>query len=147
MAKKKKKKKVVQKASRNTQQRQKILEAIVNNSSHPTSEWIFKKLKRKLKSLNLATIYSNLQSLKQDGLIWELDCGKGPNRFNSAAHQHYHFICDNCQTIYDIRIQPMRQLDDKIMQLTGFRILSHRLTFFGLCDTCKQKKKSKIAKI
>ena len=126
---------------RNTKQRQKILDLLVNSKSHPTADWIYLKLKKKFKNLSLGTVYRNLRILKETGQIWELNFGTGFSRFDAASHSHYHFVCSSCQKIYDIKIPPMRELDDKVIQLTGFRILSHRLVFFGLCDICKLKKK------
>ncbi|NQU19103.1 transcriptional repressor [bacterium] len=126
---------------RNTKQRQKILDLLVNSKSHPTADWIYLKLKKKFKNLSLGTVYRNLRILKETGQIWELNFGTGFSRFDAVVHSHYHFICSSCQKIYDIKIPPMRELDDRVIQLTGFRILSHRLVFFGLCDVCKLKKK------
>ena len=130
---------------RNTRQRQEILD---NSKLHPTADWIYQKLKRKIKNLSLGTVYRNLRVLKEKGQIWELNFGSGLSRFDAIGHSHYHFVCNACQNIYDIKIPPIRSLDDKVMQMTGFRILSHRLLFFGLCDVCKIKKQknNKIAK-
>ena len=126
---------------RNTKQREKILSLLISSKSHPTADWVYRKLKTKFKNLSLGTVYRNLRILKEKGQIWELDFGTGLSRFDAVTHSHYHFICKACQNIYDIRIPPMKDLDDKVMQFTGFRILSHRLVFFGLCDICKLKKK------
>ena len=126
---------------RNTKQRQKILDLLVNSKSHPTADWIYRKLKKRFRNLSLGTVYRNLRILKETGQIWELNFGTGLSRYDAVAHSHYHFICNSCQNIYDIKIPPMRGLDDRVIQLTGFRILSHRLVFFGLCDVCKLKKK------
>ena len=126
---------------RNSKQRQKILDLLVSSKSHPTADWIYRKLKKRFRNLSLGTVYRNLRILKETGQIWELNFGTGLSRFDAVVHSHYHFICNTCQNIYDIKIPPMRSLDDRVMQLTGFRILSHRLVFFGLCDVCKQKNK------
>lgn len=125
---------------RNTKQRQKILELLVNSRSHPTADWLYQKLKKKFKNLSLGTVYRNLRILKEKGQIWELNFGAGVSRFDAIGHSHYHFVCNSCQNIYDIKIPPMKELEDNVMQITGFRILSHRLLFFGLCDICKSKK-------
>ena len=125
---------------RKTKHRQKILELLVNTKIHPTAEWIYQKLKKRLKNLKLHTVHRNLRVLKEKGEIWELNFGTGISRFDAIAHSHYHFICNSCQNIYDLKILPIKELDDKIMQITGFRVLSHRLIFFGLCDKCKLKK-------
>jgi Fe2+ or Zn2+ uptake regulation protein len=127
-------------SSRNTKQRQQILDFVLKCESHPTADWIYRKLKKKFRNLSLGTVYRNLRILKERGQIWELNFGTGFSRFEAVAHSHYHFICTACQKIYDLNIPPMKGLEDKVIQMTGFRILSHRLVFFGLCDVCKLKK-------
>jgi len=125
---------------RNTRQRIKILQLIESCPIHPTAYWIHKKLKKKFKGVTIGRVYRNLRVLKEEGKIWELDFGTGVSCFAAVKHPHYHFVCNHCQKIYDIKITPLKEIEDKIAQLTGFRILSHRLEFFGLCDKCKMKK-------
>ena len=131
------------KSYRKIKHRQKILEFLVDTKLHPNAELIFCKLKKRFRDLTLNTVQRNLRLLKENGQIWELDFGTGLSRFSAAIHFHYHFICNSCQNIYDIRIPPAKELDEKVTQLTGFRIFSHRLVFFGLCDECKLKKQKK----
>lgn len=122
-----------------TKQRQKILELLTNTKEHPTADEIYKKLKGKFPRLSLGTVYRNLRILKEQGQIWELDFGTGLSHFDAVLHSHYHFICKNCHKIYDIRIPAIKELDEKVRTMTGFRIYSHRLEFFGLCDSCNQR--------
>lgn len=122
--------------------REKIGALLIDSKFHPNAEWLYGRLRKTIKGLSLGVVQRSLRALKDEGQIWELDFGRGVSRYSSALHFHYHFICNVCQKIYDLRIPPMRQLDEKVMQLTGFRILSHRLVFFGVCDVCKRKKPS-----
>lgn len=126
-------------AYRLTKQRQKILELLTNTKDHPTAEQIYKKIKKRFARLSLGTVYRNLRVLKEQGQIWEMDFGSGLSHFDAVVHSHYHFICKNCRRIYDIRIPAIKELDDKVRTMTGFRIYSHRLEFFGLCDICNQR--------
>lgn len=122
-----------------TKQRQKILSCLVNSKEHPTAEQIYKKLKPRFQRLSLGTVYRNLRILKEQGQIWELDFGTGLSHFDAVVHSHYHFICKNCRKIYDIKIPAIKELDDRVRAMTGFRIFSHRLEFFGLCDACSKR--------
>lgn len=132
-------KKKTENAYRITKQRQKILELLTNTKEHPTADQIYKKIKGKFPRLSLGTVYRNLRILKEQGQIWELDFGTGLSHFDAVVHSHYHFICKNCRRIYDIRIPSIKELDDKVRTMTGFRIYSHRLEFFGLCDACNER--------
>ena len=136
--------KKLKKTKRKIDLKEKILELLIENRTHPDAEWLYSNLKKKEKGISLGVVKRNLRALKDNGQIWELDFGKGASRYSAAVHFHYHFICNSCQNIYDLRIPPMKQLDEKVMQLTGFRILSHRLVFFGVCDVCKVKKQDRV---
>lgn len=128
---------------RETKQRQMLLELIKGTSGHLNAEEIYKKLKRKFKRLSLGTVYRNLRILRDRGLIWELDFGKGLSRFDGIVHPHYHFICNSCQKVFNIRIPAIKELDYKVRELTGFQVDHHRLEFFGLCDICKKRLRKK----
>jgi len=134
-------------ALRTTKQRQQILEFLKTSSTHSTAEVIYQRLKRKLRNLTLSTVHTNLRVLKEAGQICELTLGTGVSCYDAIMHSHYHFICNACHKIYDIKIPPMKELDERVGQLTGFRILSHRLDFFGLCDVCKVKKVNAVKKL
>jgi len=75
---------------RNSKQRQKILDLLVISKSHPTADWIYRKLKKRFRNLSLGTVYRNLRILKETGQIWELNFGTGLSRFDAVVHSHYH---------------------------------------------------------
>ena len=59
---------------RNTRQRQRVLELLINSKTHPTAEWLYQRLKKKFRNISMATVYTNLRALKEkgqiDGLKW-----------------------------------------------------------------------------
>lgn len=128
---------------RDTEQRKQILDLLKGKTDHLTAEYIYKRLKKKFRRLSLGTVYRNLRILKERNLIWELDFGGGFSIFDGLTSPHYHFICNSCQKVFNLRIPAMRELDYKVRELTGFQVDYHRLEFFGLCDTCKRKKRKR----
>ncbi len=128
---------------RDTEQRKEILDLIKSRTDHLTAEYIYKRLKKKFRRLSLGTVYRNLKALKEKGLVWELDFGGGLSYFDGLTSPHYHFICNYCQKVFNIRIPAIKELDYKVRELTGFQVDFHRLEFFGLCDICKEKSKRK----
>jgi Fe2+ or Zn2+ uptake regulation protein len=128
---------------RDTKQRKEILDLLKSTTNHLTAENIHKRLKKKFKHLSLGTVYRNLRILKERNLIWELDFGGGFSIFDGLTSPHYHFICNSCQKVFNIRIPAIRELDYKVRELTGFQVDHHRLEFFGLCDICKKRLRKK----
>ena len=126
---------------RDTKQRKEILDLFKGKTDHLTAEYIYKRLRKKFRRLSLGTVYRNLKILKERRLVWELDFGGGISYFDGLTSPHYHFICNSCQKVFNIRIPAIKELDYKVRELTGFVVDHHRLEFFGLCDTCKRKKR------
>jgi len=128
---------------RDTKQRKEILDLLKGKTDHLTAEYIYKRLKKKFKHLSLGTVYRNLRILKEKGLIWELDFGGRFSIFDGLTFPHYHFVCNSCQKVFNIRIPAIKELDYRVRELTGFVVDHHRLEFFGLCDICKEKLRKK----
>ena len=122
---------------RETVQRRAILEALRATKTHPTAEELLKRVRRKVPSVSLATIYRNLRRLAEEGLIQELCYGPHKSRFDGNPELHYHFSCVNCGRVFDVPMSVKRRLDAEASKVTGFKVLGHRLEFYGICDKCQ----------
>jgi Fe2+ or Zn2+ uptake regulation protein len=120
-----------------SRQKEMVLKVLMGTTSHPTADWIYNKLKKKIHKLSMGTVYRNLNILKAQGLIQELGFGSTFDRFDGNASPHYHFICKNCKKVYDVNLLPEMQLNPKAEKTTHFKVDSHRLDFFGLCVNCQ----------
>jgi Fur family transcriptional regulator, ferric uptake regulator len=89
---------------------------------------------------NLATIYRAMHLLKEMGLIHRYDFGDGIARYELAgmdcSSHHHHLICTQCATIVEINTCFPPEWEAKIAQEHGFRKITHKLEFFGLCPAC-----------
>jgi len=125
---------------RETAQRKAILEALRATKAHPTAEDLLKRVRRKIPSISLATIYRNLRRLAEEGLIQELCFGPQKSRFDGNPNPHYHFICTNCGRVFDVPMPVKERLNSEAAKVTGFKVLGHRLEFYGVCEKCKESK-------
>ena len=112
-----------------------IWEAIKNETSHPTADQIFVKVRAQLSNISLGTVYRNLQKLVGDGKLQVLTLGRAQH-FDPLVTEHQHFICEQCDQVYDILLdshdwQVLSRLPD-----ARFTVTSHRLAFFGRCREC-----------
>lgn len=121
-----------------TKQRKAIFSALQGDRTHPTAEEIYRRVKRRLPHISLATVYRNLKLLAQEGLITEISTAEGPNRYDFRTHEHYHFICDCCARVYDVEIPVQNHLNRELSR-QGFTIRAHQTVFYGLCRDCKNK--------
>lgn len=127
-----------QAGGRLTQQRQVILNYLSGVTCHPTAETVYKNVRRKLPHISLGTVYRNLDYLVGAGYVLELNTTDDERHFDGCTKQHWHYICDQCGKIYDLK------------RMSGFKN-RHRVRWgkveriecnlYGTCRKCTQDKK------
>ncbi len=121
-----------------TKQRELILNILKKDYSHPNIENVYKKAKKILPNISLATVYRNLKFLVKIGLIKELNLADQENRYDGNRKEHDHFICNICKNIYDILKYPLR--DKHLKSFGNFDVGGFNLEYFGVCYKCQNKK-------
>lgn len=121
-----------------TPQRLAILKILAESKGHPSVEDIFNQLKPGFPTTSLATIYKTVHLLKEIGEIVELDFSEESNRYDgNRPYPHPHLICTKCKTIIDPDVVTVDDLSKELAKKTGYKILNHRLDFFGICPRCQ----------
>ncbi|HYG36008.1 MAG TPA: Fur family transcriptional regulator [Clostridia bacterium] len=119
--------------------RQAILE-ILRQQEHPLS---IKDIFGALPSgdCDLATVYRSMHLLESMGIVKKYDLGDGVARFELLAEgddgHHHHLICTQCAGVVEIEECFMRELEERIASRNGFKAVTHRLEFFGICPACQ----------
>jgi Fur family peroxide stress response transcriptional regulator len=129
--------------TRYSKKRESILNAIQSTDCHPSAEWVYRQLKPTHPDLSLGTVYRNLTFFQENGEIQSVGVVKGQERFDGTATPHSHFICNCCGCVLDLpQIKMDANLNQTVSQQYGLEVNCHKLTFYGLCPTCMQKKQS-----
>ena len=118
-----------------TRQRKAIFTALQGDTSHPTAEEVYQKVKPQMPQISLATVYRNLKLLAEEGLILELTTPDGPCRYDFQTHDHYHFVCDRCERVEDVAV-PVQTHLNHALTAKGYVVRSHETVFQGLCRDC-----------
>jgi Fur family transcriptional regulator, peroxide stress response regulator len=135
-------KKLKEKGCRLTPQRLAVAKILANSQEHLNIEKIYKRVKADFPATSLATIYKTVALLKNIGEVMELGFGDENNRYDGARpFPHPHLICTECRKILDPEIPALHDLPKKLAQETGYRIMNHRLDFFGVCPKCQREGK------
>lgn len=124
---------------RNTIQGQLVLNAVKHLSNHPTADDVYSYVEKLYPNISKATVYRNLNSLAEDGMLTKISVPDGADRFDHTLEKHYHIKCMECKEFMDLDLDYMRELDDKVSQLSGCKILSHDIAFKGICPKCIDK--------
>jgi len=123
-----------------TPQRYAVLKILASSSDHPSAENIHAKLIEHYPTMSLATVYKTINLLKREGEILELEFSDLGNRYDGKKpYPHPHVICTECGKIIDPSHLNLDEITSKMMVETGFKILTHRLDFYGLCPECQRQ--------
>lgn len=87
--------------------------------------------------VDLVTVYRTMTRFEHMGLVTRCDFGDGFLRYELAhqSHHHHHIICRICQKVQPL---PNCAVDQSLFLPDGhgYRDISHRLEFFGVCSKC-----------
>jgi Fur family peroxide stress response transcriptional regulator len=125
---------------RKTRQRDLILKTLRGTKSHPTADWIYEQVKKKMPNISLGTVYRNLGTLREMGEIMELNYGSKYSRFDGNPKNHYHFVCTVCGAVIDVENCPVdSKLDECVAEENDVEVFFHRAEFYGICSECKNQ--------
>ncbi len=124
-----------------TPQRLAIVKILAKSENHPGVEHIYNQLKSDFPTMSLATVYRNIVLIKSLGEVLELGFPDGSNRYDgNRPAPHPHVICVKCKKIVDPDLGSLDKMQDEVADATNFKILNHRLDFFGICKDCMANK-------
>ncbi len=124
-----------------TPQRLAIVKILAKSQSHPSVENIHDQIAKDFPTMSLATIYRNILLIKSLGEILELGFPDGSNRYDgNKPYPHPHVICIKCKKIVDPDLESLDKMKKEVALETKFKILNHRLDFFGVCSNCMAEK-------
>jgi len=118
-----------------TPQREQVYDVLVQKRDHPTAEEVFIRAKKQMPEISHATVYNCLAALVKSGLARQVTVDRGATRFCPNMHEHGHFYCDACGTVYDV------DLPEQAMKLPkGFKADHFDIAIHGVCPDCNPKK-------
>lgn len=88
---------------------------------------------------NKTTLYREIEFLKMNNLVQEVEFGDGKKRYETTTGpHHHHLVCVNCDKIEDVVLQrDVHAFEKKVERTKQFKVLRHSLEFFGLCRVCQ----------
>ena len=126
---------------RMTHQREIILEEVTKVTSHPTADDVYDRVRRQLPRISLGTVYRNLDTLSECGLIQKIEPGYSQMRFDGNTGTHYHIRCIHCGKVEDAPIGPVGNLEDELSRVSDYTVIGYRLEFIGSCPECGKNQK------
>lgn len=118
--------------------RQAVLDALRRQEHPATTREILAALPEG--ECDLATVYRSMHLLEEMGMVQRFDFGDGSTRFELVANHHdhhHHLVCRSCARIVEVTDCFPADLEEKIARQAGFKSVSHKLEFFGICPECQ----------
>ena len=120
--------------------RQAILDCLRQHPHPMTNKEIHENLPEGM--CDLATVYRSMHMLIKMGMVTKFDFGDGVARFELIGPEddghHHHLICTECSKVIEIDECFQHELEDAIAKRHGFKGVSHKLEFFGICPDCQK---------
>lgn len=122
---------------RNTAQKSFIFGYLKSVKTHPSAETVYKEVKKKLPNISQGTVYRVLNSLKEKGEVQAIDT-KEVVRFDADVSDHAHFVCENCQNVYDVMDECYKCGVLKNKKTKVGKINHYKINFYGICKKCRK---------
>ncbi|GAB6082187.1 transcriptional repressor [Desulfuromonas carbonis] len=128
------------KGLKSTRQREVILDEFLRCASHPSTEELYLRLRKKHPGIGYATVHRALKLFSECGIAEERNFGDGQTRYESRSGEehHDHLICLGCGAIIEFEDLRIEELQAKVAAQHGFVIENHRLELYGRCGKCAQ---------
>ena len=90
---------------------------------------------------DLATVYRSMHLLEKMGMVKRFDFGDGVARFELVGEgddgHHHHLVCTQCAEVVEIDDCFTTEVEQRIAAANGFKAVTHKLEFFGICPECQ----------
>lgn len=119
-----------------TPQRLMIFKILEDNTSHPSAEDVFKRVKKIYPTVSFTTIYKTLETLRDLGEVQELIIDEDRKHYDPNTDTHHHVICSNCKKILDVfeDFSQYVKLPDTLKR--DYTVSGFQISFHGICKDC-----------
>ncbi|MDY0268234.1 Fur family transcriptional regulator [Trichloromonas sp.] len=123
-----------------THQRLEIYRELLAATDHPSAECLYQRLRRRIPTLSLDTVYRTLATLAAHGLINRVETLESQARFEATSGRHHHLICRKCGKIADFQWPDIDSaaLPQEISEWG--RIDLKNVVIHGICRTCLERR-------
>ncbi len=124
---------------RTTIQKELVLNAVNHLHNHATADEVYEFIHATHSHISKGTVYRNLNCLVEEGKIRKLEIPNGPDRFDHICSTHYHIRCCKCDRVFDVDMEEISDLRDKVKDKHGFNFLNYDIIFQGICPDCQKE--------
>jgi Fur family transcriptional regulator, ferric uptake regulator len=114
-----------------------VLEALYGAPGPITADQIADGLAGRLPRSDLASVYRNLETLEQVGLVRHFHLGHGPGLYApSGVGEREYLVCDACGSVKAVDPKQMNPVRTMIRKRFGYAARFSHFPILGLCANC-----------
>lgn len=130
-----------------TPQRIEIYRVLAATDEHPDAETIFCRVRMRFPTISFNTVYQNLKTLQEKGLVARTDTPVARTRLDANVTPHHHFVCERCGAIRDVFCRAYDRLPlPRNAEAIGLVRLV-RVEVRGVCNACRTNASRKQSKV
>lgn len=122
-----------------TNQREIILKELRKSRQHLTADELYVRVKKSMPRISLATVYRNLETLSEAGIITKLEISGRQKRFDYDIEEHDHIYCLQCRRVDNISLEHGLIDASSVSLPSGYQVTGYRVEFVGICLPCQKK--------
>lgn len=122
-----------------THQRIEIFREVAQTGDHPDADLVFQRVRQRIPTVSLDTVYRTLWLLNDLGLVVTLGLTRERTRFDANLESHHHFVCRQCGFTRDFYSEDLDNivLPDSIGSFG--EIEATHVEVRGICRECTKK--------
>ncbi len=130
---------------RATHQRLEILGEVLKADDHPSAESIHARVRKRMPTVSLDTVYRTLATFEAFGIISRLHICSGRISYDPVRKRHDHFVCVECKRVFDCQIPGIDELPIPAEVTAWGEIASVQLELRGICKECLRRRRKENA--
>jgi Fur family ferric uptake transcriptional regulator len=126
-----------------TRVRKAVVGVFLKNSAPLSVPQVMAALKTLGVSSDRTTVYREVEFLRQQDILGEVNLGTGIRCYEIRRHSrhdhlhHHHLMCVKCNGVECVELQTCIETEERrILDKMNFKVLNHSLNFYGICARC-----------
>ena len=120
---------------RMTKQRKEVYGVLLDKRDHPNAQDVFLRVKERMPSISLATVYNCLEALVSHQLVKQVNFDRSPTRYCPNLQEHVHFQNEATGEVHDVFFKDGTRLEDLLDLPQGVEVRELELTMKGQMPT------------
>ena len=121
---------------RGTSARRLVLEMLFSTGELLSAERIAEGLAGRVPRSDLASVYRNLETLEEVGLVRHVHLGHGPGLYALAGAAREYLVCESCSRVLAVEPTVLDEVRAAVRAVVGWEARFTHFPIVGLCPDC-----------